>query len=325
MLESFSEIYDLMMSPWYYVLSAISLVSIVLLLVYMHFSAKHKNQKLSAGWYICGYFFPLITAIVFISKSKKFPGPDMKVCPACGDRYPRVYEVCGRCLAPLPEIDDSTKNKDKKISKITGAAFWVTYAITTVASLVFLGFMVGAFIDTVSGAIDSFEDSGRIGITNESGATVYYDKMGNTYENPEDVVLYGKDGTAYTYKVENIEEDGMYFDEYYYVSDDGEKFIEYDCYINEDGWFVFDKKQEFDYIDDAPFYYDEESENYYDYDGNILSEEDIYAYYDENLEDYRYYDMTYFDSEDNKYYWAPEASWNEKGELITAENDPTAE
>ena len=37
---------------------------------------------------------------------------------------------------------------------------------------------------------------------------------------------------------------------------------------------------------------------------------------------YKYYNDYYVDEEDNKYYWAEEASWNEKGELITAENDP---
>ena len=36
----------------------------------------------------------------------------------------------------------------------------------------------------------------------------------------------------------------------------------------------------------------------------------------------RYYEDRYIDEEGNLYYYADEVSWNEKGEIITAENDP---
>ena len=81
------------------------------LLLFMHFSAKYRNYKLSLGWYIAGFLFPLITVFVFLSKRKKFPGPKMKVCPICGDKYPEVYQVCGRCLIELPENQQEEKKK----------------------------------------------------------------------------------------------------------------------------------------------------------------------------------------------------------------------
>ena len=40
------------------------------------------------------------------------------------------------------------------------------------------------------------------------------------------------------------------------------------------------------------------------------------------MDSYRYYDDVYLDEEGNIYYYAETASWNEKGEIITAENDP---
>ena len=61
-----------------------------------------------------------------------------------------------------------------------------------------------------------------------------------------------------------------------------------------------------------------------------LCESCVYFDYDEEYEfddlfeeqDYRYYYDRYIDKEGNFYYYAEEVSWNEKGEIITAENDP---
>ncbi len=331
-------IYDNMMSniesltsgPLYCIASILGLVSTGLFLVYMHYTAKHKNQKLGFGWYICGYFFTLITAIVFIKKSKRFPGPDMKVCPACGDKYPKVYEVCGRCLAPLPEISEEENNKNQKISKVTGIAFWVSYVMATVVSIICMVMLASTLFDTVEGVLNSFEEN-RIGIVSDSGDTVYYDKKGNTYEKPEDVVIYGKNGMEYRYTVETITDQGYEFEDVFFIDENGKKYDYYNCYVNKNGWFVYDEDEEFDipeeyYSDeDDPFYYDEESDKYFNPDGTEISTDEVIKYYSEEALNYKYYDTPYCDEDGNIYYWAAEASWNEKGELITAKNDPTVE
>jgi len=325
-----SNIESLTTSPLYYLSGILGLISTGLFLVYMYYTAKHKNQKLGFGWYICGYLFPLITAIVFIKKSKRFPGPDMKVCPACGDKYPKVYEVCGRCLAPLPEISEEENNKNQKISKATGIAFWVSYVIATVVSIACMVMLASTLYDAFEGIMDIFEDS-RIGIVSDSGETVYYDKKGNSYEKADDVVIYGKNGKEYRYTVETVTDQGYEYEEYYFVDEHGKKYDYLNCYVNKNGWFVYDKDEEFDipeeyYSDEEePFYYDEEADKYFNTDGTEISTDEVIKYYSEQASNYKYYDTPYCDEDGNIYYWAAEASWNENGELITAKNDPTVE
>lgn len=327
-----SEIEAMATSPWALALSLAGILSTVLLIVYMHFSAKNRNKKLSAGWYICAYFFPLITVIVFLNKRKKFPGADMKVCPACGDKYPKVYEVCGRCLAPLPEISEEEKSRNQKIEKITGPAFWVTYVAATVASVVMVVMMLIPLFETFGDIMSDLDNiGGRLAITNEAGDKVFYDKKGNEYKNGDDVVIYGKDGTAYTYTADTVtDEDGWEYEDYFYVSEDGEKYSYQLTYVDENGWFVYDEKEEFDYSEEyyndggeEDFYYDETSGEYYYHDGGVVSDEDFLKHSLNEISDYKYYEDPYYDKEGKVYYWAGEASWNEKGELITAKNDPT--
>ncbi len=325
-----SELEALTSSPLYYVATVLGLISTALLFVYMYCTAKHKNQKLGIGWYICGYLFPLITAIVFIKKSKRFPGPGMKVCPACGDKYPKIYEVCGRCLAPLPEITEEENNKNQKISKFSGIGFWVSYVAATAVSLACVVMIGTALFNAIDGIADIFSES-RIGIVNESGDTVYYDKKGNSYENYEDVVFYGKNGEEYRYTTEIATEDGFEYENELLVDSNGKKYDYYNCYVNEDGWFVYDKNEEFLISEsnhnenDDPFVYDEEADKYFKPDGTEMSTEEVIEYYSAQALNYKYYDQPYCDSDGNIYYWVAEASWNEKGELITAENDPTVE
>ncbi len=301
----------------------------VSLLLFMHFSAKYRNYKLSIGWYIAGFLFPLITAFVFLSKRKKFPGPKMKVCPFCGDKFPDVYQVCGRCLIELPENKTEDKQKENRIAKIFGWLFTVVFsagAIVTVAALVVTVMYIFDSIDSLDSTFLS--DSNRISCLTEDGSRVYYDKIGNTYEDGYDVLLYGKDGEIYKYlQSENDNELG--FSETYYVSENGDCYDSYNCYIDEDGYFFYDEDETLVYPE--YLYEDIDTDEVADEIANELigaPPETFRGMIDFFIEEffgaleYKYYNDYYVDEDDNKYYWAEEASWNEKGELITAENDP---
>ena len=299
----------------------IHLVCTALLILFMHFSAKYRNYKLSIGWYIAAFFFPLITAVVFLSKRKKFPGPKMKVCPLCGDKYPEIYQICGRCLIDLPENKAEDKEKENRTAKILGWAFGVFYgaaAVVTVAAAI----MAGVYIFQSIGGLDNIiSDSYRIACVTDEGESVYYDREGNAYEDGKDVLIYGKDGEVYRYMLdEEVDEFGYYGS--YYVSREGEKFDSISCYVDEDGCFFYDEEYLLFYNDNLDEPYDEggfdeeNSEKFTDIIDMMLNE--ILGVVD----NYRYYNGFYIDEEGNKYYWAEEASWNEKGELIIAENDP---
>ena len=300
--------------------SIIQLFCSALLILFMHYSAKYRNYKLSLGWYIAAFFFPLITVFVFLSKRKKFPGPKMKVCPICGDKYPEVYQVCGRCLIELPENKTEDKQKENKIAKIFGWTFGVVYGTASVLTVA-VAVMTCMYIFQSIGDFGELMDDGfRIDFVAEDGQRVYYDKKGNAYENSKDVPLYGKDGEVYNYElIDEIEENGTYGS--YYISEDGERFDSIKCYVDEDGYFFYDEESLLFYSDNSDEPYDGE-----DYDEEYAEKftDMIDLLLDEilGIAEYKYYFGFYIDEEANKYYWAEEASWNEKGELITAENDP---
>lgn len=286
------------------VISIINIAVTALCILYMHFSAQYRNKKLGMSWYICGIIFGPWTVLVFLLKKKNFPGPDLKVCPSCGNRCPVSYEVCNRCLVELPEINAQEKAKQKKLSGIFGAGVILSYVVSLVLSGVMFGTMASGIMDMFENF--DFSDNYRIAVNG-----LYYDKKGNSYENENDVPLYDKDGRTYIYTEEGAS--GDYYDyEEYYVRDDGEKYFAYDCYVTEDGWFYCDKAYTLDY---------------YSPDTDKMTQEEIDEYYrlqvNQEGDGYRYYYEFLVDEAGNKYFEAYEASWNEKGELITAENDPT--
>lgn len=309
---------DFLFSPAGSILfSGVQMLATVSLLLFMHFSAKHRNYKLSLGWYIAGFFFPAIAGLVFLSKRKRFPGPNMKVCPICGDKYPEVYQVCGRCLIDLPENVTAEKKKEKTISKAFGWGFVVLYSVFCISIVVFVGSMVSYIFE----AVDAADDSLRIACTAEDGSKVYYDRNANAYEDAYDVIIYGKDGETYTYE-EDEEVDEYGYNMTYYVSSEGEKFVSYDCYVDEEGYFFYDEDYTLFFPDS-----DYESE---DYEEPLIEEPESFDEFIDLLlseitefTNYKFYENYCVDEEGNKYYWADEASWNQKGELITAQSDPT--
>lgn len=289
------------------VIGVLEVLSVVFSIFFMHYSAKHRNYQLTLGWYICGVLFGFWTLIIFLIKRKDFPGPETKVCMQCGDKYPENFQMCSKCLIDLPVIDAEKKKKERKLSRVFGALIIITYIATLVVGII-MGIMFSESILNGDYLYDEWLDN-RIAVDG-----VFYDKMGNSYDKWEDVLLYDGEGRTYTYTVEEIEnpEDYIfYFADNYYVRDDGVKYFVYDCYVTGDGWFYCDKAGllEIDSVDT-----------------DSMSEEELEEYYEgliEASEEYKYYNYPYVDEDGNIYYCADEASWNEKGELITAENDIT--
>ena len=286
------------------IISVLNVLAIVSVILYMHYTAKYKNHDLSVAWYILGVFLPLPVAIAFAIKSKKFRHENTKVCSQCGDKYPETFTMCSRCLIDLPELNDPKRIKKKKLGRLFG----VIFALVTVASVATLGYLIATVYDLSMDWIGTLETSHRIGITDENGETVYYDKMGNTYTDPYAVVLYGKNGEVYNYTTvgeAGEDDDAFYFESQVYVDQDGNEYDPYNCYVGEDGYFFYDENYEIIWDDSE-----------YDYD----AEEDVEDWFEDN--NYRYYQDRYTDDDGNFYYYAEEVSWNEKGEIITAENDP---
>ncbi len=280
------------------VMSLLNILMIVFGILFMHYSAKHRNYKLSTAWYVCGVLFGLWTVIVFLVKRKDFPGDKVKVCDQCGVIYPSNFRICSNCVIELPENNSEIKNKQKKLSRIFGIAVIVTYFVAIISVGLYIGAIVHSFLN--------YEEQFRISVDG-----VFYDKKGNSYEDENNVLLYGEDGTVYSLISQQSEIDPL-SEDFFYVSDSGEKYYELDCYVTEDGWFYCDKAGLLEpYCPDTDNMSETELDEYYD------------SYINDFDKEYRYYDYPYVDAHGNIYYNAYEASWNEKGELITAKNDVT--
>lgn len=304
------QLFDMIMwlSP---ALSILEILGIVFSLLYMHYAAKYRNYPLSVAWYICGVFFGWITVLVFLVKKKDFPNPDNKICQQCGKQVPGSFQVCPDCMIDLPQSDPDEKEKDRKRSKGFGAALVIVYVVSVLVGVVFgamLGITIVEDLDYFLGEdLFQYESGDRLAVN-----SVYYDKMGNSYENEYDVLLYDEEGHVYTYVTEDYYDDeyGYEYYEEFYIRDDGQKYFAYDCYVTQEGWFYCDKGSLLEL---------------YTVDTSTMTQEELDAYYDSLLEDidteYRYYDYPYVDADGNFYYYAYEASWNEKGELILEEND----
>lgn len=269
-------------------------------ILYINFTAKYKNQDISPGWYIFAFFFPVLAAIVFAVKSKKFRHENTKVCEQCGDKYPETFTMCSRCLINLPELDDPKHMQKKKLGKI----FALILAVVTVLTIMLCASIVKGTID-----LSECSESNRIAIETVAGETFYFDKMGEAYSQPDQVPLYDRDGEVYTRTIKEIEDDvfGGTYKMALYVDSKDNDYNPYNCYVDEDGYFYYDKEMKICW-DDSDYDYEDE----YEYEL-----EDIFK-----DEDYRYYQDRYVDEEGKIYYYADQASWNHKGELITAENDP---
>lgn len=297
----------------YPAIALLEAAGIVLSILYMHYSSKHRNYTLSAAWYICAVFFNLITLIVFLVKKKDFPSADNSFCNQCGKQFPSSFQVCPDCMIDLQKAHTEEKNSYRKKAKVFGILLVIVYVISVIIGVLFgVAISIDAFENLdylLSDELTYYDASDRIAVDG-----LFYDQKGNSYKNEADVLLYDEQGRVYKYTVEEYydKDVDLTYNEEYYIRDDGEKYFPYDCYVNEDGWFYCDKGSLLEI---------------YEEDTASMSEEELDAYYHDLLNDhnneYRYFDYPYVDAEGNRYYCAYEASWNAAGKLITDEADIT--
>ncbi len=284
--------------------TATSILATVLLILHINYFFKAHSRSITAGYVLGALFLPLITAIVFACKKEDYKTDNYKICVSCGNKYPKEFVMCDSCLVDLPEKNETESAHYLKLHKRCKIGFWIALVVSTIVGIAYIAGIVGSIIN-------DFNDvwALRISVQNENGDMVFYDKKGNEYENEDDVIIYDKDGNEYVYQIiEEVYEDVVTeesetteepwtYEEYYYVDQNGEKYISYSCYVDEEGYFYFDEKDELDIgYDEEEFYYDD-------------------------VEDYKYYKYPMIDKEGKLYYSADEASWNAEGELILEHND----
>lgn len=250
-------------------------------LAFIFFKSKSRNEKQRPFFYVLTFIVPLIGVIVYLVKHKETGGDNMNKCPVCDSLYPPQFTHCHKCNVELPEYNEAKQRNLKNIS----TSLLVIFGICSV--FFFCLTIIGTY-SSIQALYSDDAEVGRMGYVGENGEFGYYDAKGKYYSEPEMVVLYAKDGTAYKY---NNAAEG-------YVSSDGKTIVsEHNAYVDLEGNFV---EVDGDDITSIGVSTGEKGKDGYEYYG-------LSSYYFENQ---------YVDSAGNKYYPAYCASWTENGQFI---------
>lgn len=275
-MQNFMQVYGVAL-----VYSALILIFKVLFMVAIGYDCKSRGDSRQAMWMVLCFFFPLIAGVVYGCTRNKNNSGFTKTCPECGGVWGADANFCPNCRnsnmilnAPM----DSAKNKST--SKVFFGVSVAFYIGAVIAYVVFIMSIVSIAIGTVDYALDygmtQLEDLADDDIHYGyyvDGNTLYYDREGNSYSDDEDVSYYDEDGTIYKYDE----------DDYSFVSQTGERYDDFYCYVNRDGYFYFDS-QDYHNFTPAITYYDSADE-FRDEDGNV-------------------------------YYYANDVSWDSEGNLV---------
>lgn len=275
----------------------LSVVSVVFAVLYIVFSCRRYHESVSVGLCILAVFLPLIAVLIQFSRSRHYQGAGMNVCRQCGEKVPPTYEVCPRCLVPLEPYDEAGEKKSKSLADIMFGVFAVSKAVVVVCVIVVLSVFFRSAFSLMA------EDAGLVNRTPVvvDGEKVYYDKKGVAYDDPEDVVLYAKDGTKYVF-------DG---DANSFVGKNNNEYSAFFCYVDSDGLLYYDE-------DDVLTYGEPENDTLTGFNEEQLMSMTI----DDLMSQILGYNSqtVWYDGDGNEYYDAFSASWNEKGELLNAMN-----
>ena len=280
----------------------------VLFMLAINYDCRARNLKTTTLFTILSFFFPLITGIVYACV-RKDAEPNSKYCSACNTPVDGAAKFCPACGSPA--LITVAKENAQQLAKTSVTLFVIAvivFALSFGASTARTVMAVKAGADYVESYdknglekkledylknyidLDEIEDELEEGLndledeedTSDEEETTdindvignlrFYDRDGNSYKSTEDVPYYDKDGKVYFYRKD--EKLNQYFVE---KGKENKKLDLERCYVDMDGYFVYDEKNE-------------------------ITNEDL---------------VTGVDKNGNKYIPASLAIWNEKGELVT--------
>lgn len=240
------------------------LISAVLLLIFrimfavsISLDAKARNFKDRTVYSILAFFLPLVIGIVYLcirdnDKNKS----SVQVQYAQNPYYQQQYEP-----VQFQAVEPEKPNTKSSI---------ICFIIALVFLFASIGISSFAAVKEMAGIADNV-----VGTVTQD----MYDMNGNKCEGIDNVPFYDKDGTKYVYSYNDEE-----YDAYYINQDTKEKYKDYQCYLDADGYFVYDENDEIEYDFDIDGYvdangnvYHEAHGTFWDKDGNMQSYYDLIA------------------------------------------------
>lgn len=252
----------------YMLASLLVVLSNAFIAIAINNDATARDLKKGKTYAVLAFFFPVIVGIIYGCTRSKMAKIHPKICNNCCSHIDDNVTVCPYCSSThFSKFYNDKSKKLKKSSVIFVVLAVVLYIASVVVGITAIVPLTESIIDGSSSYLDSVIPDDK----NPLSEFAYYDREGNSYTNPDDVIFYAKDGTQYVYL-----RDDSYKSFYVNTKDESEKYEAIKCYVDKDGYFVYDE------------------------DGSIVIEDNL---------------MTAKDSDGNIYYPAEIVTWNSSGEI----------
>ncbi|MBQ7202704.1 MAG: hypothetical protein IJS03_01660 [Eubacterium sp.] len=253
----------------------------VFMLLSINFDCRSRNLKATTLLTILTFFFPIILGIIY-AIIRHDAEPNTKVCMTCKTPIDGSGRICPKCQGtmfstPLPE--NTTKLKKR------GIAFFVIAVVCfVIGSVCTVGFQYNAvkagvdflerntdknaLVDWIGDVIedenaDTTEDATSPDDSEETtdigdilNNLKFYDRNGKAYKDAKDVPFYDRDGNIYNF-ITNEDLTTCFV-----AKADGKKYESDKCFVDKDGYFVYDEKGEITQADDIITYKDKDGNTY---------------------------------------------------------------
>ncbi len=219
----------------------------VLMMLAVSFDCRAKENKNYVVWMILCFFFPIVASIVYACKRDKVQF-GMRQCKRCGSYAHPDAQHCPVCGDAILQRALEEKHSNQKKSHICFGVSVGVFVFAVVAFIVAMLSMFGLVFDAVDDGIkmadgfsndssyfesyDYYDDEWDTHYSyNVNGVATFYDRNGKAYTDEDDIAYYDKDGKVYTYDS----------DDYVFENGIDTELDENYCYIDENGFFFFDK------------------------------------------------------------------------------------
>lgn len=244
------------------ILCVLGLASRVFLTLAVYFDCQSKRIKASLLWTLLTAIFGWIPAVVYACVRSTSP-KEAVLCRQCGSYVPPGEGFCPRCGNAFGLEMQKQKEKNSKTFLIL---FVVVYILTVILSgtLYFNVFreiakgedFLSEFFDDAQNdsARDffAFDENDLKDWDEDHAEGIYYDLKGKAYDDIDDVVYYDADGNTYIFEE----------DRFCYMDDKKNTYASLQCFLDENGYFYFDKDNALQFDNQAKKYVDKDKKAY---------------------------------------------------------------
>lgn len=187
--------------------------------------AAARDLKKGKTYAVLAFFFPLIVGIIYGCIRKKMEKIHPKVCNECCNYVGENVRVCPYCSSK--RFSKYYNDKSDKLKK-SAVIFTVLAVVLYIAGVVVGATAVMPLTQSIIGDDNALPNASASGFS-------YYDREGNSYTDPDDVIFYAKDGSQFV-----STKDETYKTYFVNTKDEAQRYDGLKCFVDKDGYFVYD-------------------------------------------------------------------------------------